>query len=383
VGAAACRAARGAAAQHRRRRSAAVMAVRGSPSKAQCLCAVCMVAAALIHTARADFAAPKYVIDLARPPEDRWTEVMEAQLALHGWEHTFGPVLDYIAAIVPTEDWIRYDLELQLVAEPIVGEEMTRELRGIHRVAVQLGHRVTVSELLFFQIFYEILMQCTGVLAAGGPDREHTVWHGRNMDIGLTVANITAQVSWTRAGEQLLETTQFLGYVGVHTGMRIGGWSVEANERVVLSPGPVIGCASLLRVARVCARRATILPRKAHGMMTLGGAHVADKNATLLLTAQAFAEGHETVGGFLRSILLRASTFEEALPLLEDTPLASPMYLIVGGIDNSAVITRDRLGPANVSQDTSVLGRQPVPPGAAVATLHDRVSGISTGSSAR
>jgi hypothetical protein len=110
-----------------------------------------------------------------------------------------------------------------------------KELRGIHRVARDvLKETVTLSELLFFQIFYEIrprppggppgalgvshsksapydgfvwaraaldgqkrrfparaVMQCTGVLARNG---RAEVFHGRNMDIGLTVQNITAQV---------------------------------------------------------------------------------------------------------------------------------------------------------------------------------------------
>eukprot|EP01052_Picozoa_sp_SAG31_P020604 SAG31_NODE_1557_length_7884_cov_69.027357_7_plen_224_part_00 len=193
----------------------------------------------LASTPAADFVAPIHQIDLDRAPVDRWRKVMLAQVEQHGWEYSFKPVLDYIGTIVPAELWVKHDLELQLVAEPIVGPEMTAELRGIHRVAQnELKKTVTLSELLFFQIFYEILMQCTGVLAR---DADGQVFHGRNMDIGLTVENITVQVQWMRGGEKLLETTQFLGYVGVHTGMRVGGWSVEANERVVLEPGPKIG----------------------------------------------------------------------------------------------------------------------------------------------
>ena len=65
-------------------------------------------------------------------------------------------------------------------------------------------------------------------------------------------------------------STQYLGYVGVHTGMSTHGWSVQANERVVLAPGPGIGY---------------------------------DK-AILLLTAAAFLEGHKPVGWFLRHALL-------------------------------------------------------------------------------
>ena len=108
------------------------------------------------------------------------------------------------------------------------------------------------------------------------------------------------------------------------------------------------------------------------------GAVIGYKAATLLQTAQAFSEGHKTVGGVLRDALLAAPSFEEALPLLSDTPLASPLYLIVGGLDTSAIITRDRGGPglsglANTSQDTSILGRQPVPPGAALMNMTDRM----------
>lgn len=62
-----------------------------------------------------------------------------------GWQHTFKPVLDYISTIVPADLWVKYDLELQLVAEPIIGAEMTAELRGIHRVAQnELHETVTV-----------------------------------------------------------------------------------------------------------------------------------------------------------------------------------------------------------------------------------------------
>merc|ERR1719231_1220069 len=78
-------------------------------------------------------------------------------------------------------------------------------------------------------------MECTGILAR---DATGKVWHGRNMDVGLPVPNITAQVTWVRNAQELLVTTQYLGYTGVHTGMRRGGWSVQANERVVLEFGP-------------------------------------------------------------------------------------------------------------------------------------------------
>lgn len=193
------------------------------------------------------------------------------------------------------------------------------------------------AELEFFQVFYEILMECTGILAH---EADGGIVHGRNMDIGLAVTNITTQMEWKRGGTTVMQSTQYLGYVGVHTGMRMDGWSVQANERVVLTPGPMIGY----------------------------------KNSTLALTLLAFGEGHSTVGGFLRSSLLSAQTFEEALPLLENTKLASPMYLIVGGKDQGRIITRDRSGLAKESQDTSIFGKshhEALPRGAAAMPMHD------------
>ena len=74
----------------------------------------------------------------------------------------------------------------------------------------------------------------------------------------------------------------------------------------------------------------------------------------MLLTAK----GAAPVGNFLRSVLLKAPTFEDALPLLENTPLASPMYLIVGGLREGRVITRDRDGLSKESQDTSLFGKE-------------------------
>jgi hypothetical protein len=267
-----------------------------------CLPVLLAALAALAAPALADFQAPVYTVDLDRPPEKRWEEAVLGQVHMHGWDQSFKPVLDYIDTVVPPTLWAEHEMELRKIAEPIIGEEATAELRGIAASAVSIGHNISLAELEFFQVFYEILMECTGVLAR---DAEGGVVHGRNMDIGLAVTNLTAQVEWKKHGKVVMTSTQYLGYTGVHTGMRHDGWSVQANERVVLTPGPGIGY----------------------------------KNSTLALTALAFAKGHSTVGNFLRSSLLKAATFEEALPLLENTPLASPMYLIVGGKVQGRVIT--------------------------------------------
>ena len=158
-------------------------------------------------------------------------------------------------------------------------------------------------------------MECTGILAHAA---EGGMVHGRNMDMGLPTTNVTAQVTWLKGGKEILTSTQFVGYAGIHSGMRHNGWSAQLNERVVLTPGPFIGW----------------------------------RKAIVLEIAARLALGGTPCGIFLRDALLKAATFDEALPILETTKLASPMYVIVGGAKagDGAVIIRDPEGVATHSQ---------------------------------
>lgn len=288
----------------------------------------------IITTVTMVYGVPRYTINLDAPPQDRWAPLITAQLDLHGWDHSYKLVLDFIESILPYSKWVKYDMQFRAVAERVLGPEVTAEVTGIYTTAKKLGYPVTLSQLEMLQLFYEILMECTGVLAR---TNHSSILHGRNMDMGLPVSNIIAEVEWLKDGKKVLISTQYLGYVGIHTGMRRGGWSVQANERVVLTPGPYIG----------------------------------DQQTNIIMTALAFLAGHQPVGSYIRNALLTARTFEEALPLLEHTPLASPMYAIVGGMNTGTVITRDRKGVATETQDTSVFGKHAVPPHAGVTNLTD------------
>lgn len=110
--------------------------------------------------------------------------------------------------------------------------------------------------------------------------------------------------------------------------------------------------------------------------MLAAGPKIGYQKAVLAETVAAFLEGHKPVGIFLRDALLSAETFDDALPILSSVPLASPMYLIVGGLTDGAVLTRDRRGLATETQDTSFFdpgrsngARQPVPKDGAMRNL--------------
>jgi len=269
----------------------------------------------------ADFDAPKYTIDLDRLPSERWGPLVEDMLDLHGWNKSFGPVIDYMTNITPLEDWRKHDFAFQGVGLGLLGFEYLEECRGVYAVARKrgFGDKLTAGMLVFFQLFYELLMECTGIVAQT-PDG--SVTHGRNMDIGLPVTNITAQVTWIRGGKDVLITTQYLGYFGVHTGMRVGGWSVQANERVLLEIGP-------------WGWEKTVV-------------------ASDLL---ALLEHHKPVGYVLREALLGVTTFDGAVKHLADVKIVAPLYFIMAGANpgEGAVITKNRNGLANLPNNKSVL----------------------------
>jgi len=130
------------------------------------------------------------------------------------------------------------------------------------------------------------------------------------------------QVTWVRGGVPILVTTQYLGYFGVHTGMRMNGWSVQANERVVLELGPW-GYAKSIIASDII----------------------------------AMLERHKPVGYVLRETLLEHATFDDAVHALSDVKLVAPLYFIMGGAKpgEGAVITKNREGLANAPDNKSVL----------------------------
>ena len=119
-----------------------------------------------------------YVLNLNDTASDRWGVPLTGQIIKHGWNYTFQPVMDYVDHIVPDSFWWENEEELLRVGVPIVGDEIADECKGMQMLAAEIGHNVSAAKILFFQIFYEIVMECTGILAA---DSDGTMWHGRNM----------------------------------------------------------------------------------------------------------------------------------------------------------------------------------------------------------
>lgn len=280
-----------------------------------------LVPSSSVAGAPGDYPAPRYTLSLDTPALDRWAPLMDKVLDAHGWNSSLGVVIDYLQdEVMPLEEFLKVDLELEAVGIALLGPDIIEELRGMRLAAERhrSGQDVSIGMLVFLQFFYELVMECTGILAR---DASGAVVHGRNMDIDLLLTNLTADVVWMKDGNALMTTTQYIGHAGVHTGMRHGGgWSAQINQRTKLEFGPwgwdktVVG----------------------HNLLTL----------LMGFTSPCF---------LLREALLEVPSFTEAVSRLSSARIDSPVYFILAGAghDEGAVITRSRQGlapaPANAS----------------------------------
>ena len=111
------------------------------------------------------FPAPRLNVSLDLPPSERWIPVLEALAERHGtWHYTGEAVFNYLHQFMSEDQWHRHNETLSLIGRHLLGEEIYEETRSIVTFANQpkFNANVTVGAACFFQIFYEIAMECTG-----------------------------------------------------------------------------------------------------------------------------------------------------------------------------------------------------------------------------
>jgi len=229
---------------------------------------------------------PSININLDLPPEERWVTALGSALLrqlVGGWG---GPV----------------DKTLVEDVDFTPDEEFLAEMRGI--VKHSGNPFLTVEHLLEGEVGYERgFTACTGVLCA---TPNGTVFHGRNLDLDPLyrdrLEKQTFDMTFFRDGKPLFAATMFGLSPGVHTGYRIGSYSIAQNTRM--------GCGDLGR--------------------NVEAAHKGGRPFTLLM----------------RRVLQDVATYEEAVHRLAEAPLIAPQYFTVAGAGpwQGALVSRDRRG---------------------------------------
>eukprot|EP00456_Euglypha_rotunda_P033371 TRINITY_DN2585_c0_g1_i8.p1 TRINITY_DN2585_c0_g1~~TRINITY_DN2585_c0_g1_i8.p1 ORF type:complete len:346 (-),score=71.20 TRINITY_DN2585_c0_g1_i8:18-1055(-) len=248
------------------------------------------------------------VINLDLPPEQRYTQVLLDRVNQHGWNYTYAPIVEYYDLLVPPE--LQPALEnISTDLDKYLPEEYVREMNGLYDTVVQLGYQdqLTFGMIVALNMIYEWTSFCTSIVAE---DTSGRMWHGRNLDWnfdGYSLWNITMIMDYQSGGVTVFSSVGWAGYIGILSGVK-KGFTVTVDQREHYEPEGIRG------------------------------------------NMESLMNGSSLVGLMLRDTFKSNQTFDQAIPILSDSYIASSVYLIVGGYnkDEGAVITRDRLGAADI-----------------------------------
>lgn len=254
-------------------------------------------------------AIPTFNIDLDLPPEERWTKVTEYY---KDEAMAMAPLLD---SAIESELGNEYETWLNLVS---MEAEYVSEIRGILKDRIRLFNQTNidlereVKKAVLTAHLYELANisspACSGVLWATS---NGTVMHGRNMDYTFPFVMPDGQTKdWTditynailmKDKKPFIKATMWPGSVGLHTAMRIGGWSFEQNTR-----------------------------------------HTNERQGNF----EALQSGGHAFSTVVRRIMETTPDFETAKAKLYGFRFAAPQYFIMSGSRpyEGAVLTIDRLG---------------------------------------
>jgi hypothetical protein len=171
--------------------------------------------------------------------------------------------------------------------------------------------------LTILNIGYEISDACTSIVAKLP---NGTVIHGRNMDFSIggpltnTLKDVVLVAKVYDGDELKYITTTFAGFIGVITGQKPGGYSVTVDTRFYPQ-----GLWELFFEAIVA---------------------ITERNYTL-------------VSFLARDTLTNVNRYENAVEKLSYGNLIADVYYIVAGLNDGAIITRNRTGPVDIWRLTS------------------------------
>ncbi|XP_034044501.1 N-acylsphingosine amidohydrolase (acid ceramidase) 1b [Thalassophryne amazonica] len=264
-----------------------------------------------------------YTVDLDLPPNKRWTALITAKRA--DLADMIKAIKDLANAFVPSGKLI----ELVDIALPLMSDTLpypfSDEIKGIAAVS-----EIPLGEVMLYNIFYEIFTVCTSIVAE---DTNGNLFHGRNLDFGLFLGWDVKNKSWiiseklkplivninfVRNNQTVFKSTNFVGYVGMLTGIKPYKFSLTMNERFSIDGGFI----GLLE---------WILGKRSGMWMSF----------------------------LTRSVLENATSYEEAKTRLAQTELLAPAYFIIGGnqTGQGCVITRSRLLSLDIWEIDLKLGR--------------------------
>lgn len=244
--------------------------------------------------------AKKYIINLDEEPRKRWKEVVKDHIT---------PLKKFIKEIKKVQETELGTSSLSGVISTVFyylqksQPYLIEEIEGIAKETKEFG--LDFNNLLILNLGYSVLARCTsGCIESKDNDN---IFHFRNMDWDMEVLReLTFDADFRKNDKTVFLATQWVGYVGVLTGMRVkddqgNGWTLSLNFRNC--------CGSLL------------------------------SNLSSMLF------GSDSIEFLIRDTLQNEPTFEAAVKILSSTSIVSPCYLVITGTKNGqgVLLTRERI----------------------------------------
>lgn len=248
---------------------------------------------------------PWEVVNLDLPPEQRYNDLMgkkikEIQDATNYLRNFTSFILDG-----KLYRFLDKDLAYLVYTLPSPYKE---EIIGLSKAT-----DIPLGEILFFNIFYEIVAFCTSIVAE---DESGKLFHARNMDFGLFMGwdeknntwmlseilrTLAINIDFRRNGQTVYKSVTYAGFVGAFTGIKPGVLTLTVNQRFATDGGYV-------------------------GIIEWILGNRKEKWSTFLT----------------RDVLETATSFEQAKDMLANNNVTAPVYYILGGAKSGegVVITR-------------------------------------------
>ncbi|GMH63191.1 hypothetical protein TrRE_jg13040 [Triparma retinervis] len=244
-----------------------------------------------------------------------WTEPVNYMIDTYGFEHSFQNVLDYVNSLIPEPVLLKLEPALLKLMDSFP-DEYALEISGIWSAIDAKGHgdKITVGQLAAINLMYELTVFCTSVLAE---DQDGNIYHGRNLDYGISgLQNLTANIDFTSSGEVRYRGTEFVGYVGLLTGMKPAAFSFSVDQREMID------------------QHKNSRPKW-------------EAFKGVIENVISGLSGGKPVGMFLRKLAEEGTSYDSALSEVAAVELIAPVYIMLAGTGSgeAAVVTRGRLRP--------------------------------------
>jgi N-acylethanolamine-hydrolysing acid amidase len=254
---------------------------------------------------------PTFKINLQDPPASRWKQVCSIPAFQKAWIQFINDLDTFFG------EYSHVIEKLGRFVNSKLPQEYAEEIYGCAGYLFNETQQEKWGWLTILNIGYEISDACTSIVAKLP---NGTVIHGRNMDFSIggpltnTLKDVVLVAKVYDGDELKYITTTFAGFIGVITGQKPGGYSVTVDTRFYPQ-----GLWELFFEAIVA---------------------ITERNYTL-------------VSFLARDTLTNVNRYENAVEKLSYGNLIADVYYIVAGLNDGAIITRNRTGPVDIWRLTS------------------------------